>query len=191
MAVVPPVEPKDASPEARAAYEESAEYFGEVLDAFKVLGHVPGSVDPVWKLHKVLMFEGGLDPHLREIAVLKINSLNEARYCGPHHAALSLGQMGIPEEKLREIHNYEGNSLYTPVEQLVLRYVEETSLTRNTSDETENALREHFNDAERVELALIVGLWNMTNRLFNTLRVDPEPFVESVHKEAMYGTFRR
>jgi alkylhydroperoxidase family enzyme len=71
----------------------------------------------------------------------------------------------------------------------VLRYVEETSLERKTSDETEEELRQHFNDTERVELALIVGLWNMTNRLFNTLRVDLEPFVDKHHEELMRSTF--
>ena len=99
--------------------------------------------------------------------------------------------MGIPQEKLAEIHNYENNPLFTPLEQLVLRYVEEASLERSTADETETALRQHFGDSERVELALIVGLWNMTNRLFNTLRVAPEPFVDEGHKEMMYGTFNR
>lgn len=73
----------------------------------------------------------------------------------------------------------------------MLRYVEETSLERRTSDETENALRGHFDDAERVELALIVGLWNMTNRIFNTLRVEPEPFVEKDHEQLMRSTFGR
>lgn len=71
----------------------------------------------------------------------------------------------------------------------MLRYVEETSREKRTSDELEAGLREHFDDAERVELALIVGLWNMTNRLFNTLRVDLEPFVESSHEELMRSTF--
>lgn len=73
----------------------------------------------------------------------------------------------------------------------MLRYVEETSLERRTGDQTEAALREHFGDAERVELALIVGLWNMTNRLFNTLRVELEPFVEKSHEELMRSTFVR
>lgn len=67
--------------------------------------------------------------------------------------------------------------------------MEETSLERKTSDETEEELRQHFNDTERVELALIVGLWNMTNRLFNTLRVDLEPFVDKHHEELMRSTF--
>lgn len=71
----------------------------------------------------------------------------------------------------------------------MLRYVEETSLERKTSDETEEELRQHFNHTERVELALIVGLWNMTNRLFNTLRVDLEPFVDKHHEELMRSTF--
>lgn len=100
-----------------------------------------------------------------------------------------MGQLGIPQEKLREIHNYEDNPRFSPLERLVLRYVEQTSLERRTSDETERALRQHFGDAQRVELALIVGLWNMTNRLFNTLRVDPEPFVEEEHKQLMRSTF--
>lgn len=89
------------------------------------------------------------------------------------------------------LHDYKGNALFTPLEQLVLRYVEEASLERRTSDEIENELGKHFNHAERVELALIVGLWNMTNRVFNTLRVDPEPFVDPKDKELMYSTFGR
>lgn len=97
--------------------------------------------------------------------------------------------MGISEEKVRNIHDYEDNSLFSPVEQLVLRYVEQLTLERKTDDEVEARLRRHFNDEERVELALIGGLWNMTNRLFNTLRVDPEPFVEQTHKELMRNAF--
>lgn len=50
-------------------------------------------------------------------------------------------------------------------------------------------LKERFDDTERVELALIGGLWNMTNRLFNTLEVEVEPFVEEDHKKLMYDTF--
>lgn len=80
MSIVPLVEKEDASPEVRAAYEDIEANFGEVLDAFKALAHKPGSVEPVWKLHKILMFEGELDPALRELAVLKISSLNEAGY---------------------------------------------------------------------------------------------------------------
>ena len=72
----------------------------------------------------------------------------------------------------------------------MLRYVEELTLKSRTSDEIEAELVEHFDEAERVELALIGGLWNMTNRLFNTLRVDLEPFVEKHHEALMKSTFR-
>ena len=51
-----------------------------MLDCFKALAHKPGSVEPVWKLHKELMFDGELDPALRELAVLKICALNQAGY---------------------------------------------------------------------------------------------------------------
>lgn len=97
--------------------------------------------------------------------------------------------MGISEEKLQSLDDYEDNELFGPLERLVLRYVEQTSLERQTDDRVEAELRRRFGDAERVELALIVGLWNMTNRLFNTLRVELEPFVEKHHEELMKRTF--
>ena len=78
--MVPLVEKEDAAPEARAAYEDIEANFGAVLDCFKALAHKPSSVEPVWRLHKILMMEGVLDPELRELAVLKISALNEAGY---------------------------------------------------------------------------------------------------------------
>lgn len=80
MAVVRLVEKEAAAPEVREAYEEIEESFGTNLDAFKALAHKPGSVDPVWKLHRILMMEGTLDAALRELAVIKICSLNQATY---------------------------------------------------------------------------------------------------------------
>lgn len=80
MAVVPLVEKEQATPEVRGAYEDIEENFGANLDAFKALAHKPGSVEPVWKLHRILMMEGVLDPQLRELAVIKICALNQAGY---------------------------------------------------------------------------------------------------------------
>jgi alkylhydroperoxidase family enzyme len=99
--------------------------------------------------------------------------------------------MGIGEEKVRNLHNYEGNDLFSPTEQLVLKYMEQLTLERRTDPEIEAQLKQHFDDRERVELALIGGLWNMTNRLFNSLGLELEPFVEATHRELMKSTFAR
>ena len=99
--------------------------------------------------------------------------------------------MGISEEKVRNLHSYKGNELFSPVEQLVLEYMEQITLERRTDPAIEARLRQHFDDAERVELALIGGLWNMTNRLFNSLGVELEPFVEATHRELMRSTFAK
>ncbi len=99
--------------------------------------------------------------------------------------------MGISEEKVRNLHDYEGNDLFSPIEQLVLKYMEQITLERRTDPEIEARLRQHFDNQERVELALIGGLWNMTNRLFNSLGLEPEPFVEATHRELMRSTFER
>ncbi len=99
--------------------------------------------------------------------------------------------MEISEEKVRSLHDYRGNELFSPTEQLVLEYVEQLTLERRTSPEIEARLKEHFDDQERVELALIGGLWNMTNRLFNSLGVELEPFVEDGHQQLMKSTFTK
>ena len=99
--------------------------------------------------------------------------------------------MGISEEKVRNLHSYKGNDLFSPVEQLVLEYMEQITLERRTDPEIEAQLKRHFDNQERVELALIGGLWNMTNRLFNSLGVELEPFVEATHRELMKSTFEK
>ena len=99
--------------------------------------------------------------------------------------------MGISEEKVRNLHDYKGNDLFSPIEQLVLEYMEQITLERRTDPAIEVRLKQHFNDEERVELALIGGLWNMTNRLFNSLGVELEPFVEATHRELMKSTFAK
>lgn len=99
--------------------------------------------------------------------------------------------MGIDEEKVRSLHDYKGNELFSPIEQLVLEYMEQITLERRTDPVIEARLKDRFNDQERVELALIGGLWNMTNRLFNSLGVELEPFVEATHRELMKSTFEK
>ena len=69
--------------------------------------------------------------------------------------------------------------------------MEQLTLERRTDPEIEAQLKQHFDDQERVELALIGGLWNMTNRLFNSLGLELEPFVEATHRELMKSTFAR
>ncbi len=99
--------------------------------------------------------------------------------------------MGIDEEKVRNLHDYKGNELFSSIEQLVLEYMQQITLERRTDPVIEARLKERFNDQERVELALIGGLWNMTNRLFNSLGVDLEPFVETTDRELMQSTFEK
>ncbi len=99
--------------------------------------------------------------------------------------------MEIGEEKVRSLHDYQGNDLFSPIEQLVLKYMEQLTLERRTDPEIEAQLKQHFDDQERLELALIGGLWNMTNRLFNSLGLGLEPFVEATHQELMKSTFAR
>ncbi|PLS84410.1 MAG: hypothetical protein CYG60_18205 [Actinobacteria bacterium] len=99
--------------------------------------------------------------------------------------------MGMSEEKVRNLHDYKGNDLFSPLEQLVLEYMEQITLERRTDPEIEARLKQHFDNQERVELALIGGLWNMTNRLFNSLGLEPEPFVEATHQELMRSTFEK
>ncbi|MDP9454960.1 MAG: hypothetical protein M3Q60_04060 [Actinomycetota bacterium] len=97
----------------------------------------------------------------------------------------------MSEEKVRNLHDYKGNDLFSPLEQLVLEYMEQITLERRTDPEIEARLKQHFDNQERVELALIGGLWNMTNRLFNSLGLEPEPFVEATHQELMRSTFEK
>jgi uncharacterized peroxidase-related enzyme len=109
-----------------------------------------------------------LDRKLYELVYIRVSMINGCNYCLQHH--LSSGKRaGVQPADWSALKaaNYAG---FTPKEQAALAYAEK--LTRTPSAVTDadfTPLKANFSDPEIVDLHMLIGLINLTNRLTDPL----------------------
>ena len=88
---------------------------------------------------------------------------------------------GIPSEKLDDLLRYRQSDRFTPRERAALEYAE--GITRDDQEVTDACvarLREHFSEAEVVELSFIVGFQTFASKFAKAFRLVPQGFTASV-----------
>jgi alkylhydroperoxidase family enzyme len=86
-------------------------------------------------------------------------------------------QAGISDEKLAEIAGFRTSALFTGAEKAALAYAEEMCREQvAVPDEVFAALREHFNDAQIVELTAAIALENLRARFNRALLIESDGF---------------
>jgi uncharacterized peroxidase-related enzyme len=114
-----------------------------------------------------------LDRKLYELIYIRVSMISGCRYCLQHHLASSK-RVGLTPEDWSALKpgNY---SRYSEKERAALTYVEK--LTRSPHEITDgdfNELKKHFADPEIVDVHLLTGLANLTNRFTDPLGLELE-----------------
>ena len=80
--------------------------------------------------------------------------------------------LGISEEKLLALLDWEASPLFDAVERLVLEYADAITITdRDVSDELFDRLRARFDDDAIVELTEVIAWENASSKFNRALRV--------------------
>ncbi len=88
----------------------------------------------------------------------------------------------MSEEQLRDLPVYERSTAYTPLERLVIEYaVEMTKTPVEVPDVLFAALREHFDEAQIVELTAAIAWENYRARFNHALDVSSQGFSEGAY----------
>ena len=169
MARISLIEPAQASPEVKEIYDSKLK--GKPGSIQKALAHRPAM------LGKFLEFYASvgrsLDRKVYEAVYLRVSLINGCHYCTQHHiqgakrAALTTEQM-----KALADGNYSG---LTASEQAALRYAEKLTRTPDAASDSDFAeLKKHFSDEQIVDLHMLIGLANLTNRVTGPLALEVE-----------------
>ncbi len=87
--------------------------------------------------------------------------------------------LGITEEKLQELNNYEHSNLFSPDEQAVLRYADAmTSNPAEVPDDIFEQLKNIFDDSQIVELTSAIAWENYRARFDHALKVESQGYSE-------------
>src|SRR6478736_2564965 len=132
------------------------------LNVFQV---APAAVNAVLGMQNYVE-ECGLEHSLLELVKMRASQINGCAYCLHMHSA-DARKAGETEARLYLLSAWHESELYTPRERAALRWAE--ALTRlseaSVSDEAFAELREHFSEAEAVNLSVAIGAINTWNRI--------------------------
>lgn len=114
-----------------------------------------------------------LDRKLYEMIYLRVSLINGCRYCTQHHVASSK-RAGLTAEDWAALKAGD-YSRYSEKERAALAYVEKlTRRPQEISDADFAPLKKEFSDAEIVDIHMLAGLANLTNRFTDPVGLELE-----------------
>lgn len=173
MARVPLIDESDS---ARAALIEQLKGArrGKLLNLYRVLLNSPPIAEAWQAFNSAIRFNTALDAQARELAILRVSQLNGADYQFQIHATHYAPEAGITPQQIAALDGGENASLFLPAHRALLAYARAMTVAIDVPDAVFNKLRQHYNDAQIVELTVLIGAYNMHTRVGRALRIDPE-----------------
>lgn len=169
MARISLIEPAGASPEAKDIYDKFLR--GRPGNAQKALAHRPEMLKNFLGFYSSVA--RGLDRKLYESIYIRVSAINGCRYCLQHHVAASK-RAGLTTEDWQALKSGD-YSRFGEKEQAALAYAEKlTRSSRDVNDQDFVVLKKYFSDAEIVDIHLLTGLVNLTNRFTDPLGLELE-----------------
>lgn len=165
------VEASELPPKAAAIYEAFGGGYGAFHDQVSVLAHVPPALEHLCSMLIELKQRRAVPWRYIELAIVVVSKLNACAYCVSHHAPV-LQVEGLPQEAVASLPLTDHPAL-TDVDKLVIEYA--TLVTQQAGRIPERVfrrLREHFTDAQIVELTLRSALAGFYNRFNDALQID-------------------
>jgi uncharacterized peroxidase-related enzyme len=169
MARISLIEPEKASPEVKEVYDSKLK--GKPGSIQKALAHRPAMLSNFLGFYASV--GRSLDRKLYEAIYLRTSLINGCRYCTQHHIVGSK-RAGLTLEQMRALKGGDYSS-FGAAEQVALRYAEKLTRTPDgASDADFTELKKHFSDEQIVDLHMLIGLPNLTNRVTGPLALDLE-----------------
>ena len=160
------------------------EKIGFVPNVLKAFSNFPKQFEGFTKLYNSIMLgESGLSKLEREMIAVTVSSENQCFYCLAAHGATVRELSQDPQLGERLASNFEAANLSKKHKTMLLFA---RNLTRNPSivnEEDRLALNKvGFNDRDIWDISLVVGFFNMTNRLAIASEMEPNDIYHNMHR---------
>ncbi|HBK04874.1 MAG TPA: carboxymuconolactone decarboxylase family protein [Acetobacteraceae bacterium] len=173
MARVRDIPSTELPPEQAAIYEQFAGLYGPFRNQVAVFAHVPAALRHLMPLLMELREAATLPKRYLEIAIVVVSKLNECHYCVAHHKPF-LAVEGISPEGIDRLMEPDNPEL-DDIDRLVIEYAQLAWETPNRiRDGVFQRLRQHFSEAQIVELTLRITLCGFFNRFNDALQIEEE-----------------
>ena len=171
----------DLPQEVKPLWDKMTTY-GAFENQAGVMAHRAPIFKHMWSLLVDLAEEAVVSKRHLELALVTVSLLNKCDYCVSHHAP-KLSIQGVSEAGAERLLDYKDHPELDDIDKLVVEYsIAVTNNWNKTRDEIFTRLREHFSEAQVVELTWRIALCGAFNRFNDILQLDIEQGV--AHRDA-------
>jgi alkylhydroperoxidase family enzyme len=149
------------------------ELWGAIPNLYRALGNHPTLVAAWTEFSKALRHDTRTPRSLRELVILRGAQLVRSEYEWAQHLPMAR-KAGVREEQIRDLAAWSSSREFTGKEKAALALAED--VTRgNVTDAVYAQARQHFNEAEYVEVAMVAAFYAMVSRMLDAMGVELEP----------------
>ena len=171
MARLPYADP--ATPEAQPVAERIVAERGSLLHLYQMLLHsVPlteGWLAFLTAIRQRLRLAGAL----RELVIMRVAILNGAQYEADQHAPIALKE-GVTQPQLDVLAQWDRSDVFSREQRAVLALTDAMTRDVKVPESVLDAVRQHLNDREVVELVATIAAYNMVSRFIEALDIHSE-----------------
>lgn len=169
MARIPYPTDDQIKPRAQAFLEKLPD-----LNVFRALAWSPAALRGFVRMGNGLLYQGTLDPVLREQVIVRVGHRCEAAYEVAQHIAI-LKSLGAPDDAAQQAHpDTPLDSLPGPL-RAALMLADSLAVQSRADDAAWEAIQAHFEPEQAVELVVLASYYMMVARVVSTLDIELEP----------------
>ncbi len=149
-------------PDAQRILDSIQQQFGLVPAILQTLAVNPGLLRSFIALNTASTHTH-LDAGLRDLAYLKVSQINQCGYCAHYHQQSGL-EAGLTDAQVDQVAQSETSPVYTALQRHVMRYAAQVTQNIQPDPQLVEILLQDLSNTELIELTLVIGLANLTNR---------------------------
>ncbi len=150
---------------------------GRQWNVFLTLVHHPDLTRRWQVFANHVLFKSTMPGRERELAILRTGWLCDSEYEFAQHRVFGHDE-GLTDEEIERVKVGPRAEGWSPIEQAVLEATDELHHDYRISDETWDALGEHWNDQQRMDLVFAVGQYTLVSMALRTFGVPLDDFLE-------------
>lgn len=175
MTRLSPLALEEVDPETREMINNAERLMGFVPNDALVMARHPALTRAMWGLVAAVYGPGSVDNGLKRLIGEAASKAAGCFYCSAHAAHGALEQ-GVGQEKIDAVWSFEDSPLFSDAERAAINLAMKASRVPNeASDEDFDQLRQHFSEAEIVEIVAVISMFGFLNRWNSTLGTALEP----------------
>jgi uncharacterized peroxidase-related enzyme len=171
------VRTRDELPEALRPLWDRMKSYGDFENQAGVMAHRAPIFRNMWTPLTELSDEAVLSKRYLELCLVTVSLINKCDYCVSHHTP-KLAIQGMSEAGAARLLDHANHPELDDVDKLVVEYA--IAVTNNwgrTGDAIFTGLKQHFTEAQIVEMTWRTALCGAFNRFNDILQLDIEPGV--------------